>query len=55
MSFLIDSNVLISSYDETEQQHRTSYSLLEKSMNKEIQAAIAHQNLLEYLFSSTLL
>lgn len=49
MSFLIDSNVLISSYDETERQHERSYSLMEKVMNGEVEAALAHQNLLEYL------
>ena len=49
MSFLIDSNVLISSYDETEEQHERSYALVEKAMNREVEAAVAHQNLLEYL------
>jgi predicted nucleic acid-binding protein len=49
MSFLIDSNVLISSYDETEKQHKDSYSIVEKAMNRELQAVLAHQNLLEYL------
>lgn len=49
MSFLIDSNVLISSYDETEEQHERSYALVEKAMNREVEAALAHQNLLEYL------
>lgn len=49
MSFLIDSNVLISSYDETEKQHKDSYWIVEKAMNREVQAVLAHQNLLEYL------
>lgn len=49
MSFLIDSNVLISSYDETEDEHEPSYALVEKAMNGEVEAALAHQNLLEYL------
>ena len=33
MPFLIDSNVLISSYDETEKQHRDSYWVVEMAMN----------------------
>jgi len=49
MSFLIDSNVLISSYDETEEQHERSYALVERAMSGEVEAALAHQNLLEYL------
>jgi len=49
MSFLIDSNVLISSYDETEKQHKDSYSVVERAMNKETDGVLAHQNLLEYL------
>ena len=32
MIFLIDSNVLISSYDKTEEQHRHSYLLLQQAM-----------------------
>lgn len=36
-------------YDETERQHERSYSLMEKVMNGEVEAALAHQNLLEYL------
>jgi predicted nucleic acid-binding protein len=49
MSFLIDSNVLISSFDETEKQHKDSYSVVERAMNKELDGVLAHQNLLEYL------
>ena len=49
MSFLIDSNVLISSYDETERQHKDSYFVMEKAMNGEVPAVLSHQNLLEYL------
>ena len=49
MSFIIDSNVLISSYDETEKQHKDSYSVVERAMNKEVDGVLAHQNLLEYL------
>lgn len=53
MSFLIDSNVLISSYDETEKQHPESYMLVEKAIGGELQAFLAHQNLLEYLAVTT--
>ena len=49
MLFLIDSNVLISSYDITEQQHKHSYLLLQQAMSGRVKAALAHQNLLEYL------
>jgi len=49
MLFLIDSNVLISSYDKTEQQHKHSYLLLQQAMSGRVKAALAHQNLLEYL------
>jgi len=49
MSFLIDSNVLISSYDETEKQHLESYLLVKKAMTEELQVFLAHQNFLEYL------
>lgn len=49
MSFLIDSNVLISSFDETEKQHKDSYSVVERAMNKGLDGVLAHQNLLEYL------
>ena len=48
-SFLIDSNVLISSYDKTEKQHKRSYALMEQAMDGRVEAALAHQNLLEYL------
>ncbi|RLE06952.1 hypothetical protein DRJ00_08920 [Candidatus Aerophobetes bacterium] len=48
-SFLIDSNVLISSYDETEKQHPESYLLVGKAVAGELQAFLAHQNILEYL------
>jgi len=49
MFFLIDSNVLISSYDKTEQQHKHSYALLHQAMIGRVKGALAHQNLLEYL------
>ena len=49
MSWLIDSNVLISSYDETEEQHAASYTLMERAMAGEIPTCIAHQNLLEFI------
>lgn len=46
MLFLIDSNVLISSYDKTERQHKHSYLLLQQAMTGKVEAALAHQNLL---------
>ena len=49
MPFLIDSNVLISSYDQIEKQHAHSYALVERAMNRDVEAVLAHQNLLEYL------
>ena len=49
MLFLIDSNVLISSYDVTEQQHKLSYLLLQQAMKGQMKGALAHQNLLEYV------
>ncbi len=49
MSFLIDSNVLISSYDQTEEQHECSYALVECAMNRDVEAVVAQQNFLEYL------
>lgn len=49
MLFLIDSNVLISSYDKSEQQHKHSYTLLQQAMTGQVKAALPHQNLLEYL------
>jgi predicted nucleic acid-binding protein len=53
MLFLIDPNVLISSYDETEEQHERSHELMQKAMNEEVEAVLAHQNLLEYLAVAT--
>jgi len=48
-SWLIDTNVLIYSYDQTQKLHPPSYSLLEYAMAAKIQACISHQNLLEFL------
>ncbi len=42
MLLLIDSNVLISSYDRTEQQHRQSYLLLQEVMTGKVKAALEH-------------
>lgn len=49
MSWLIDSSVLVSSYDEAEEQHKVSYALVEKAMAGEISACVAQQNLLEFI------
>lgn len=49
MSWLIDSNVLVSAYDETEEQHEASYALVEHAMAGEIPACVAQQNLLEFI------
>jgi len=48
-SWLIDSNVLVYSYDETVKQHDLSYYIVEKAMSGEISACLAQQNLLEFI------
>ena len=48
-SWLIDSNVLVYSYDKTVKQHDLSYSLVEKAMSGKISACLAQQNLLEFI------
>lgn len=48
-SWLIDTNVLIYSYDQTHNMHLPSYELIEYSIGSKISAVITHQNLLEFL------
>ena len=47
--WLIDTNVLIYSYDETQDLHSSSYTFLEHAFSGHISGSIAHQNLLEFL------
>jgi len=47
--WLIDTNILIYSYDETQELHASSYSFLEHAFSGHLSASIAHQNLLEFL------
>jgi len=47
--WLIDTNVLIYSYDETQNLHSSSYAFIENAFKGLISALIAHQNLLEFL------
>lgn len=47
--WLIDTNVLIYSYDETQDLHSSSYAFLLNAFGGKISASIAHQNLLEFL------
>ena len=47
--WLIDTNVLIYSYDETQDLHSSSYTFLENAFFGFISASIAHQNILEFL------
>jgi len=48
-SWLIDTNVLIYSYDQTSKLHLPSYKFMEYAIGGEIPAVITHQNLLEFL------
>jgi len=48
-SWLIDTNVLIYSYDQTQKLHSLSYKLLEYAIARKIQACISDQILLEFL------
>ena len=48
-SWLIDTNVLIYSYDQSCQFHESSYKILENSISGELTVCISHQNLLEFL------
>ena len=47
-SWLIDTNVLIYSYDQTSKFHKISYSLIEKAISGDINIFLSHQNLLEF-------
>jgi len=47
--WLIDTNILIYSYDETQELHSSSYAFLEHPFSGHISASIAQQNLLEFL------
>lgn len=47
-SWLIDTNILIYSFDETQGLHSSSYSLLEHAFSGKLSASIAQQNLLEF-------
>lgn len=49
MPWLIDTNILIYSYDETQGLHSSSYTFLEHVFSGHLPASIAHQNLLEFL------
>jgi predicted nucleic acid-binding protein len=49
MPWLIDTNILIYSYDETQELHSSSYTFLEHVFSGHLPASIAHQNLLEFL------
>jgi predicted nucleic acid-binding protein len=49
MPWLIDTNILIYSYDETQELHSSSYAFLEHAFSGHLPASIAHQNLLEFL------
>lgn len=47
--WLIDSNVLVSSFNEAEEQHSYSKALLELAATGKVNACIAQQNLLEFM------
>lgn len=47
--WLIDTNILIYSYDETQDLHPSSYPFLELVFSGHILAAVTYQNLLEFL------
>jgi len=53
MPWLIDTNILIYSYDETQKLHPFSYTFLEHVFSGHLPASIAHQNLLEFLAVAT--
>ncbi len=48
-SWLLDTNVLIYSYDETQPHHPDSHSLLRHAIVGDIPVVVAQQNLLEFL------
>ncbi len=47
-SWLIDTNVLIYSFDQTSQFHKPSYDFIAQSLTGELNLYISHQNLLEF-------
>lgn len=51
--WLIDTNILIYSYDQTQDLHPFSYAFLELAFSGHILASVAHQNLLEFLAVAT--
>ena len=51
--WLIDTNILIYSYDETQELHPSSYAFLEHVFSGHISASVTHQNLLEFLSVAT--
>jgi predicted nucleic acid-binding protein len=51
--WLIDTNILIYSFDETQDLHPFSYAFLELAFSGRITAYVAHQNLLEFLAVAT--
>jgi len=51
--WLIDTNILIYSYDQTQDLHPFSYTFLELAFSGHILASVAHQNLLEFLAVAT--
>lgn len=48
-SWLIDTNVLIYSYDQACQFHQSSYEFITYSLSAELNLVISHQNLLEFI------
>ena len=48
-SWLIDTNVLIYSYDQTQKLHPLSYALIENAIAGSVQVTLTQQNLLEFL------
>lgn len=51
--WLIDSNVLVSAFNEIEEQHRHSKALLELAATGRFDGCIAHQNILEVIATVT--
>lgn len=47
--WLIDTNVLIYSYDQNSSLHSLSYSLIKKAIGDDLVLFLSHQNLLEFL------
>lgn len=51
--WLIDSNVLVSAFNEAEEQHLNSKALLELTVARKLNACIAQQNILEFMATVT--